>query len=58
MILQEKDFSSSDHQGIDRIVAKYRQRFRVPENLDHYSERDFHEAERQYLRFCLTNGKC
>lgn len=58
MILQEKDVSSSDHQGIDRIVAKYRQRFRVAENLDHYSERDFHEAERQYLRFCLTNGKC
>jgi len=58
MILQEKDVASSDHQGIDRIVAKYREKFRVAENLDHYSERDYHEAERQYLRFCLTNGNC
>ena len=58
MILQEKDPSSNDQQGLDRIVAKYRRKFRVPENLDHYSESDFHEAERQYLRFCLNSGKC
>lgn len=44
--------------GIDRIVEKYRQQFRIPENLDHYAESDLHEAERQYLRYCLTTGGC
>ena len=58
MAPQEKDMTGGDRQGIDRIVAKYRQKFRVAENLDHYSEADFHEAERQYLRFCLTSGRC
>ena len=58
MGFQEKEVTSDDRQGIDRIVDKYRQRFRVPENLDHYSDADYHEAERQYLRFCLSNGNC
>ena len=58
MVSQEKDITDGDRQGIDRIVAKYRQKFRVTENIEYYSEDDFHEAERQYLRFCLTNGRC
>ena len=52
------DAPPTQRQGIDLIVDKYRQKFRVPENLDHYSDDDFHEAERQYLRFCLTYGQC
>lgn len=54
----EKDVASAESQGINRIVERYRERFRVPENLDYYSESDYHEAERQYLRYCLTNGSC
>lgn len=58
MTPQTKDVTYDQRQGIDRIVDKYRQQFRVPENLDHYSDNDYHDAERQYLRFCLTNGSC
>ncbi len=58
MASQSKDAPHDQRQGIDRIVDHYRQRFRIPENLDHYSETDYHEAERLYLRFCLTNGGC
>jgi|GEM_PF-2547451 len=58
MTPQTKDTLYDERQGILRIVDQYRQQFRVPENLDHYSEDDFHEAERQYLRFCLSNGGC
>ena len=54
----EKDVASAESHGINRIVEQYRERFRVPENLDYYSESDYHEAERQYLRYCLTNGSC
>ncbi len=44
--------------GIDRLVDKYRRQFRIPENLDHYSEGDYYQAERKYLRFCLLSGSC
>lgn len=58
MTQPEKDVSNAPNEGIHRIVEQYREKFRVPENLDHYSKSDFHEAERQYLRYCLTNGGC
>ena len=58
MTPQTRDVTEDHRQGIDRIVDKYRQQFRVPENLNHYSDNDLHDAERQYLRFCLTNGSC
>ena len=44
--------------GMDRLVEKYRRQFRIPENLNYYSEGDFHLAEREYLRFCLSRGAC
>lgn len=44
--------------GMDRLVEKYRQQFRIPENLNYYSERDFERAERAYLRLCLNRGSC
>ena len=44
--------------GMDRLVEKYRRQFRIPENLNHYAESDYHRAERHYLRFCLQSGSC
>jgi hypothetical protein len=58
MNAEGKSTSAETNQGIDRIVEKYRQKFRIPENLDHYTESDLHEAERRYLQFCLTTGEC
>lgn len=44
--------------GMDRLVEKYRRQFRIPENLDYYADGDYHQAERDYLRFCLRRGSC
>ncbi len=44
--------------GMDRLVEKYRRQFRIPENIDHYAEDDYHLAERKYLHFCLKRGSC
>lgn len=43
-------------EGMGRIVKEIRNRFRIPENLNHYSEKDFQEAEKKYLKFCLQEG--
>jgi hypothetical protein len=43
--------------GIQRIVKKYKQRFRIPENLNFYSKEDYLNAERKFLKFVLMNGE-
>jgi hypothetical protein len=44
--------------GAKRLVNKFKNKFRIPENLNHYSKEDYQRAEKQYLRFCLTTGMC
>jgi hypothetical protein len=58
MEIQPENQIPTDESGMDRLVEKYRRQFRISENLDYYSERDYHRAERDYLRFCLSRGAC
>lgn len=39
------------------LLEKYRKKFRIAENLDHYSEENFKVAERKYLKFVLATGE-
>ena len=49
------DNSNSD-EGIRSLIRKYRNEFRRPENMDFYSENDFAEAEKKFIKFCLTGN--
>ena len=49
----EMDNSSDTNNGIKLLVKKCREQFRISENLDHYSEREYREAERKYVKLCL-----
>ncbi|RJQ71924.1 MAG: hypothetical protein C4519_19035 [Desulfobacteraceae bacterium] len=42
--------------GIERLIQKYKEDFRIPENLEHYSVEDYARAERGYIQFCLRYG--
>ena len=42
--------------GITLLVNRFKKKFRIPENLNHYSEEDYQAAERKFVRFCLDNG--
>lgn len=42
--------------GIKLLIQNLKRAFRIPENLEHYSEEDFQEAEKKFLKFCLQNG--
>jgi len=48
--------SKNDTVGIQRIVKRYKTRFRVPENLNFYSREDLMAAERKFLKHVLLNG--
>ena len=40
-------------EGIQQLVKRCRNAFRCPENIDYYDEKDFHEAERKFVKLCL-----
>jgi hypothetical protein len=42
--------------GIDLLLKECRRRFRIPENLNHYSEEDFREAEKKFIKLCFVGG--
>jgi len=43
--------------GIRQLRDRFRKAFRTPENLQHYSEKDFREAERKFVKYCFRNGR-
>jgi hypothetical protein len=44
--------------GINLLVKRYKELFRISENVNYYSEDDFRTAERKFLKFCMTHGHC
>ena len=44
---------TSDRRGIELLVEKCRSDFRCSENTDYYTETDYLEAERKYVKYCL-----
>ena len=48
--------SMNDTVGIQRILKRYKTRFRVPENLNFYSREDLIAAERKFLKYAIMNG--
>lgn len=48
--------SPSNTRGIDLLVAKCRDEFRRPENTNYYAQDHYKEAERKYVKFCLSGN--
>ena len=47
-----------DDNGMRKLLEKARRDFRIPENVNHYSEEDFRKAEKRYLKICVVEGRC
>ena len=56
MYLQMKK-TSKNAVGIELLLKKYQELFRISENLEHYSEPDFQAAERKFLKWALDGGE-
>ena len=48
--------SPKKDKGIRLLIQKCRNEFRQPENIDFYSENDLKEAEKKFVKFCLTGN--
>ena len=40
--------------GIIILTRQCKERFKIPENLNHYSEKDYKKAERKFIKYILT----
>ncbi len=49
--------TSKKPSGIELLIKKYKEIFRIPENLFHYTEADFRLAERKFLKWALDGGE-
>jgi hypothetical protein len=50
------DSCSESRSGLQELLKKYRTIFRIPENLNYYSEEDFRLAERKFLKYLLEEN--
>jgi len=48
---------SRTNRGIKSLIRLYKNIFRIPENLNHYSEKDYRAAERKFLKQALEQRK-
>lgn len=39
--------------GIHLLLEKYRKMFRIPENLNYYSDEDYQIAEKKFLKYAI-----
>ena len=42
-----------ENEGMVKLLCHYKNIFRKPENLNHYSESDLREAEKKFLKYVL-----
>ena len=47
------DSSSESRSGLQELLKKYRTIFRIPENVNYYSDEDYRLAERKFLKYLL-----
>ena len=48
---------SRTNRGIKSLIRLYKSIFRTPENLNHYSKRDYRKAERKFLKYALEQRR-
>jgi hypothetical protein len=53
------DSCSASRSGLEELLKRYKTLFRIPENVNHYSEEDYRLAERKFLKYLLeqTNSR-
>jgi hypothetical protein len=52
----EMDNKSDTKDGMKLLIQRCREQFKISENLNHYSEEEYREAERKYVKFCLSGS--
>jgi len=46
--------ANNKNPGLIMLTRQCKEKFKIPENLNHYSEQDYKKAERKFIKFILT----
>lgn len=49
---------SKRNEGIRLLVERGREAFRIQENINFYSEKDYKIAEKKFIKFCVIQQRC
>jgi hypothetical protein len=52
--MMNKDMSGN--KGLELLIKKYREKFRISENLNYYSDEDLKKAEKKFIKFVLGHS--
>ncbi len=55
VIIMRKDFIKNA--GIQLLLDKYKKIFRISENVQYYSKKDYEVAEKKFIKYALSKGK-
>jgi hypothetical protein len=44
--------------GLQRLIRKGKEQFRIPENTLYYSDEHYQLAEKKFIKLCIIGGKC
>jgi hypothetical protein len=53
-----QNIQSRTNEGIRRLVEQGRKSFRIPENLEFYSDKDLKRAEKKFIKLCVIEQRC
>ncbi len=48
--------NTSKNIGMGLLIQQYKNKFETEENINHYSYKDFVQAERKYIKYILGNS--
>jgi hypothetical protein len=57
LLVKEMEKDTSRETGILLLIKEYKNQFNIPENLDNYSQADYQNAEKRYVKYCLQKGR-
>lgn len=45
------------NEGLVRLIEKSKEAFHISENVDFYSEKDYRQAEKKFIKLCIIGRK-
>ena len=46
------------NEGLVRLIEQGKEAFHITENIDFYSEKDYRQAEKKFIKLCIIGRKC
>lgn len=46
------------NEGLVRLIEQGKDAFNISENTDFYSEKDYRQAEKKFIKLCVIGRKC